>query len=69
MQKVYTCNEAGTDLMVMATTYWTFKNGQRREAGFAARAIVEGADTDEPRLKLYHGWAVSIKDILDRLSS
>ena len=32
-----------------------------RNGGFAARALVAGADTEEPRLKLYQGWAVHLQ--------
>ena len=45
--------------MLIGTVTWTFKNGQKKDGGFAARALIEGADSEKPRLKLYQGWAVS----------
>jgi hypothetical protein len=47
--------------MVIGNVTWTFKNGETRNGGFAARALVTGADTEEPRLKLYQGWAVHLQ--------
>ena len=57
IEKLYMCNEAADDLILIGNVFWTFKNGEVRDAGFAARAVVEGSD-ESVRLKLYQGWTV-----------
>ena len=58
ISKVYSCNDAGDDLVLTGEVFWTFKDGSVRSAGFAARAVVGHVGDGRPRLKLYQGWTV-----------
>lgn len=61
VQKIYSCNDAGDDLMLIGNVHWTFDDGQALEGNFSARAVVETAGQEGgPRLKLYQGWAVRL---------
>ncbi len=58
IEKIYSCNEAADDLIVIGKVFWTFHDGEARDAGFAARAVMVGSG-ESVRLKLYQGWTVS----------
>lgn len=62
MHKIYSCNDAGDDLMLIGNVTWTFNDGSSDNGAFAARALIEEGDSKKPRLKLYQGWAVRIMD-------
>lgn len=47
--------------MFYGTATWTFNNGEVAEAPYANRWIIEGADTDSPRIVLFQAFAVSRK--------
>ena len=57
IEKIYVCSDLADDLMLIGRVFWTFKDGQKRNAGFAARAVIEESGHGT-RLKLYQGWTV-----------
>ncbi|OCL08726.1 hypothetical protein AOQ84DRAFT_388639 [Glonium stellatum] len=54
--KIYTCNDAADDLMLIGSVTWGFENGQIVEAGFCARAVIDDSYSEKPKLQLYQGW-------------
>lgn len=58
MDKIYSCNDAGDDLMLIGSVSWDFNDGSSENGVFAARALIQDGGCQEPKLKLYHGWAV-----------
>lgn len=60
IHKVYSASPSSDDLMVLGVVEWTFKNGDGRvlDGYFTSRLVIENAETDEPRIKLFQGWAV-----------
>ena len=53
--KVYTCNDAANDLILIGGVTMGFNDGQIVEGGFAARAVIDDSDSEKPKLKLYQG--------------
>lgn len=48
----------GDDLMLIGSVMWDFNDGSSENGVFAARALIHDGGSREPKLKLYHGWAV-----------
>lgn len=44
--------------MFFGTVTWTFNDGKVMDAQFANRWIVEGADTETPKILLFQAFAV-----------
>jgi len=44
--------------MLFGTVTWVLNNGHTVDAGFSARIVVEGGHSDNPKIKLFHGFAV-----------
>jgi hypothetical protein len=65
--KIYTCNDAADDLMLIGSVTWGFNDGQMIEGGFCARAVIDNGYSEAPKLKLYQGWAVRLLEILGKL--
>ncbi len=49
--------------MLIGSVTWGFDDGQVIEGGFCARAVIDGGDSEMPKMKLYQGWAVRILEI------
>lgn len=64
MLKVFTCNRAGDDIMLMGRIFLAFKNGGTVVNEFTARIVVGGAASVSPRFKLYQVFSVSYPHIL-----
>lgn len=45
--------------MFFGTATWTFSDGAYVEAPFANKWIIDGADTDNPKIVLFQAFAVS----------
>lgn len=60
MTKVYTCNQSADDLLLIGFVNIGFNDGTKVDGSFVVRAIVDEADSQSPRLKLYQGWMVSL---------
>lgn len=58
--KVYSCSDAGDDLMFIGGVTWTYNNGQVAEVGFAARTVIVDAGSEKPKMKPYQVWAVRL---------
>lgn len=65
--KIYTCNDAADDLILVGSVTWGFNDGQMIEGGFCARAVIDDGDSEKPKMKLYQGWTVSLLRISDNL--
>ena len=61
IHKVYNASPAGDDLMVLGIVEWTFNDGDGKvlDGYFTSRLVIDNTQSDEPRIKLFQGWAVS----------
>ncbi|KAK5046843.1 hypothetical protein LTR84_007197 [Exophiala bonariae] len=57
IHKVFRAGPADDTFMFFGTASWTFNNGAYVEAPFANRWIIEGADTDDPKIVLFQAFA------------
>jgi hypothetical protein len=57
--KIYVCNEACDDLMLIGKLEMGLRNGKDVVGEFIARVVVKGADSSSPMIKSYTVWADS----------
>ena len=63
--KIYVCDAAARDLMLIGNLEMILDGGTRVDPGFAARVVVDGS-RDEPKFVLFQGWTVSLLRSLRR---
>lgn len=55
--------------MFYGTATWTFNDGEVAEAPYANKWIIEGADTESPRIVLFQAFAVSPSSFFNGIPS
>jgi hypothetical protein len=53
--------------MLIGSVTWGFNDCQMIEGGFCARAVIDDGNSENPKMKLYQGWAVRLLELLDNL--
>jgi len=54
--RVYAATDDGADLLMLGNAVLVLHNGKRLEGEFLARAVFEGVDTAEPRMRFFQAW-------------
>ncbi|KAH8695283.1 hypothetical protein BGW36DRAFT_360987 [Talaromyces proteolyticus] len=58
VHKVYTCNEATDDLILIGSVERYLHDGRTLETDFAARLVIENASSENPQLSLFNAWSL-----------